>query len=112
MDLKGRTGLYSIGVAQRLTGLTGRQIRYYEEVGLLSPERTPGNQRLFSPADVERLLEIKRLLAQGMNINGVKTYLRRRAEREKRPPAVAAGRLTSVYPLTNRAQLLEIIDDE
>lgn len=67
--------VYPIGVVQKLTGLSGRQIRYYEKVGLLSPHRTQGNQRLYSPKEVDLLLEIKALLAEGLNIEGVKTRL-------------------------------------
>ncbi|MBF6589562.1 MAG: MerR family transcriptional regulator [Ktedonobacterales bacterium] len=48
-------------VAQR-TGLTKRTLRYYEEIGLLAPPtRTEGGYRLYSEADVQRLMRIKRL---------------------------------------------------
>ncbi|MGE5575884.1 MAG: MerR family transcriptional regulator [Syntrophothermus sp.] len=67
--------VYPIGVAEELAGLTGRQIRYYEKMGLLSPQRSPGNQRLYSEADIERLKEIKALLAKGLNIEGVRAAL-------------------------------------
>ncbi len=68
-------GVYPIGVVQKLTGLSGRQIRYYEQVGLLRPQRTKGNQRLYSPQEVELLLRIKELLNRGLNIEGVKAHL-------------------------------------
>ncbi len=46
----------------RRTGLTPRAIRYYGEMGLLSPSgRTAGGFRLFSDADVSQLLRIKEL---------------------------------------------------
>lgn len=46
----------------RRTGLTPRAIRYYEEMGLLSPlGRTAGGFRLFTEAEIERLLRIKEL---------------------------------------------------
>lgn len=46
----------------RRTGLTPRAIRYYEEMGLLSPlGRTAGGFRLFSEAEIARLLRIKEL---------------------------------------------------
>ncbi|MGO1591459.1 MAG: transcriptional regulator FtsR [Ancrocorticia sp.] len=35
--------------------LTVSKIRHYESIGLVEPQRTPSNQRLFSAADVERL---------------------------------------------------------
>jgi MerR family transcriptional regulator, glutamine synthetase repressor len=64
--------LFPIGIVKKLTELTARQIRYYEEHGLIYPARTTGNQRLFSFNDVDRLLEIKELIDQGINLSGVK----------------------------------------
>ncbi len=56
----------------KLTDLTARQIRYYEEHQLISPARTDGNRRMFSLNDIDRLLEIKDLIDQGINIAGIK----------------------------------------
>lgn len=67
--------LFSIGVVMKLTELTARQIRYYEEHDLIQPERTSGNQRLFSFNDVDRLLEIKNFLDKGLNIAGIKLLI-------------------------------------
>lgn len=67
--------LFPIGIVQKLTDLTARQIRYYEQHELIHPERTEGNQRLFSFNDVERLLEIKDLIDKGLNIAGIKTVI-------------------------------------
>ncbi|MFD1850301.1 MerR family transcriptional regulator [Oceanobacillus bengalensis] len=67
--------LFSIGIVMKLTELTARQIRYYEEHKLIFPERTSGNQRLFSFNDVDRLLEIKKLLDNGLNLTGIKLLL-------------------------------------
>ncbi|MBU8877926.1 MerR family transcriptional regulator [Bacillus sp. FJAT-29790] len=56
----------------KLTELSARQIRYYEEHQLISPSRTDGNRRLFSLNDVDKLLEIKDLVDQGVNMAGIK----------------------------------------
>jgi len=48
--------LFPIGVVQELTALSARQIRYYEEQGLIKPERTETKRRLYSFNDVDRLL--------------------------------------------------------
>ena len=52
-----------IGEVAELTGTTPRTIRYYEELGLLAPERgrEPGTHRVYDQADVERLQEVVRL---------------------------------------------------
>nr|WP_240464365.1 MerR family transcriptional regulator [Paenibacillus apiarius] len=67
--------LFPIGIVMKLTDLTARQIRYYEQHELIMPARTSGNQRLFSFNDVERLLEIKALIEKGVNIAGIKQVL-------------------------------------
>lgn len=64
--------LFPIGTVMQLAELTARQIRYYEEHQLISPARTEGNRRLFSLNDIDRLLEIKDLIDQGINIAGIK----------------------------------------
>lgn len=74
-QLRRNLALFPIGIVQKLTDLTARQIRYYEQHNLIRPARTEGNQRLFSFNDVERLLEVKRLIDQGLNIAGIKTVL-------------------------------------
>ncbi|GAA0611832.1 transcriptional repressor GlnR [Virgibacillus siamensis] len=75
--------LFSIGIVKKLTELTARQIRYYEENALVFPERTTGNQRLYSFHDVDRLLEIKDLLERGINLAGIKHIL---TEKEHKNP--------------------------
>lgn len=64
--------LFSIGIVMKLTDLSARQIRYYEEHELISPARTEGNKRLFSLNDIDKLLEIKDLIDQGVNMAGIK----------------------------------------
>ena len=64
--------LLPISIVMRLTELTARQIRYYEEHELINPARTEGNKRMFSLNDVDTLLEIKEYLDQGLNIAGIK----------------------------------------
>ena len=67
--------LLSISIVMQLTELTARQIRYYEEHGLIEPHRTEGNRRMFSLNDVDKLLEIKDMLEQGVNMAGIKKVM-------------------------------------
>jgi len=64
--------LFPMGTVMQLTDLTARQIRYYEEHGLVNPERSEGNRRLYSLNDIDILLEIKDLIDQGVNLAGIK----------------------------------------
>jgi len=53
---------YSIEQVATQTGLTRRTLRYYEEVGLLTPsDRTEGNYRRYSDEDIQRIEHIKKL---------------------------------------------------
>lgn len=74
-ELRRNMALFPIGIVMKLTDLTARQIRYYEQHALIIPARTEGNQRLYSFNDVERLLEIKELIEKGVNIAGIKQVL-------------------------------------
>ncbi|MFC3882296.1 MerR family transcriptional regulator [Bacillus songklensis] len=64
--------LFPISIVMQLTELSARQIRYYEENGLIAPARTEGNRRLFSFNDIDKLLEIKLLIEQGVNLAGIR----------------------------------------
>ncbi|HHW13664.1 MAG TPA: MerR family transcriptional regulator [Firmicutes bacterium] len=67
--------VYSMGVVERLTGLSGRRIRYYEQVGLIHPARTAGRHRLYSPRQVELLRNIRRLMDRRLTTDKVKRIL-------------------------------------
>ncbi|MFC5711599.1 MerR family transcriptional regulator [Thalassorhabdus alkalitolerans] len=72
------TAFFPISVVQEITSLTARQIRYYEEQGLIKPVRNRGNQRLFSLEDIDHCAEIKSLIDKGLNIAGIKAILEAR----------------------------------
>ncbi|OYD09545.1 MerR family transcriptional regulator [Paludifilum halophilum] len=74
-DIRRNMPLFSMGIVTKLTELTPRQVRYYEQQGLIKPARSKGKQRLFSFNDVDRLLHIKSLMEKGINIAGVKEVL-------------------------------------
>jgi MerR family glutamine synthetase transcriptional repressor len=86
--------LFPIGIVQKLTGLTARQIRYYEQHGLVHPARSEGKQRLFSFADVERLMEVRSLLDDGLNMAKVKERLSREGKLQTEAPTESASDLT------------------
>src|SRR5690606_33861774 len=75
-ELRRNMPLFPISIVMKLTDLSARQIRYYEQHGLIKPARTKGNRRIFSFNDVERLLEIKDLIEKGVNIAGIQQMIR------------------------------------
>ena len=51
--------MYTVKEISRMTGLTGRTLRYYDAIGLLRPARDRDNgYRLYGPGEVDRLQEI------------------------------------------------------
>jgi DNA-binding transcriptional MerR regulator len=50
----------------RRTGVHERLLRYYEQQGLLTPERLPSGYRIYSESDVETVRRIRSLLAAGL----------------------------------------------
>ena len=68
---------YMISIAAELVGMHPQTLRVYETKGLVRPRRTPGNTRLYSEADLERLRLIQRLTGElGLNLAGVESVLR------------------------------------
>ena len=67
---------YMISVAAELVGMHPQTLRQYEEKGLVRPQRTAGNTRLYSEADLERLRLVQRLTTElGLNLAGVEAVL-------------------------------------
>jgi DNA-binding transcriptional MerR regulator len=62
MTAEAKPVLWRIGEVAKLTGVTTRTLRYWEELELLQPSsyRTSG-ERLYSPADVRRVTRIRNL---------------------------------------------------
>ncbi|WP_163539436.1 MerR family transcriptional regulator [Gracilibacillus sp. YIM 98692] len=75
-DIPDHVATFPISVVKDLTNLSGRQIRYYEEQGLITPARNEANRRIFSLQDIERLKKIKKYIDQGINIAGIKAMMK------------------------------------
>jgi len=69
--------VFAISVVARMVGVHQQTLRSYERVGLVLPARSPGNTRLYSQRDVERLMQVLRLVNDlGVNLAGVDVILR------------------------------------
>lgn len=71
-ELRRSMSVLPIGTVMKLTSLSARQIRYYEEQELVFPARSDGNRRLYSLNDVDRILEIQDYISDGLNIADIK----------------------------------------
>lgn len=73
---------YSIGEAAKISGLTARTIRYYEQIGLIPPApRVTGNRagaagtRFYSEDDVGRLRFVKRAREVELSLKDVRSLV-------------------------------------
>jgi DNA-binding transcriptional MerR regulator len=85
--MAGDEGLMAIPRLAERVGVTPRVLRYWEEQGLISPTREHGKLR-YSPRDVAIAGLIRRLLAAGAGVEGVR-MLKRMAERDIRRSSAA-----------------------
>jgi len=73
-----------ISVAAELAGMHPQTLRIYESRGLISPQRSAKNTRLYSAEDVERLQRIQELTTElGMNLAGVQRVFELEQELER-----------------------------
>ena len=82
-EMRGRPALF-IGVVAEMAHVHPQTLRHYERIGLVRPQRSRGNVRLFSQADVERVQLIQRLTQElGVNLAGVEVILNMRDRYER-----------------------------
>lgn len=92
-----RTGkerpLYMISVAADLAGVHPQTLRIYERKQLIRPQRSGGNTRLYSEADIERLRLIQSLTQEeGVNLAGVIRIMEMQCELESMRDEIEALR--------------------
>lgn len=76
--------VFMIGVAAELAGVHPQTLRIYERKRLVEPQRTSGNTRLYSEADIERLRLIQQLTQdEGINLAGVVRILEAEDEHQR-----------------------------
>ncbi|HVF09704.1 MAG TPA: helix-turn-helix transcriptional regulator [Abditibacteriaceae bacterium] len=91
--------VYHISIVAEMVETHPQTLRMYERMGLVSPQRTRHNVRLYSDEDVEHIRRIQHLTQQmGVNLAGVEVVFdllremeRMRAELEAQMEAMRAG---------------------
>ena len=67
---------WKIGDLAKLTGLTLRTLRFYDQIGLFSPSgQTESGHRLYSESDLSRLQQILSLKELGLSLEEIKSAL-------------------------------------
>ncbi|MDF7636825.1 MerR family transcriptional regulator [Leuconostocaceae bacterium ESL0958] len=92
-ELQRNRAVLPMSSVRELTLLSDRQIRYYEEHGLVKPKRGKGGQRRFSLNDVDRLLEIKDHLDAGDSTADIRELLLKQQRRQQRAEGASESSL-------------------
>lgn len=71
---------YKISEIAKITDLSIATLRYYEELGLLSPQRNSSNYREFTEKDLSWIAFIKRAKATGMTLSKIQEYAKLREQ--------------------------------
>ena len=67
--------VYVISIAAEISGLHPQTLRQYDRIGLVSPNRTVGRNRMYSLRDIRRLQQIQALADAGLNLVGIQRVL-------------------------------------
>lgn len=81
---------YTIGEVSRITGVHPHVLRYWESRGkLLKPKRRRSRHRLYRPADIQLIFEIKRLREEEkLTLPAMRRQLQRQPETKKDLPPI------------------------
>lgn len=87
-DDKGKP-LFMISVVAEMLAIHPQTLRLYEREGLIIPQRTDGNTRLYSQDDIDKLRRVLRLTRElGVNLAGVEVILSMREKMEQMQEAM------------------------
>ncbi|MCM2314291.1 MAG: MerR family transcriptional regulator [Thermoanaerobaculia bacterium] len=79
-----RDGFVMISIIAERYNIHPQTLRLYEREGLIKPERTGGNTRLYGPSQIRQLEVILTLTRDlGVNLAGVEVFLRLQQEMEQ-----------------------------
>lgn len=74
-EIDENTPLFAIAMAAELAMMHPQTLRQYDRMGLVVPERTGGQSRRYTMRNIKQLLEIAKLSAAGVSLEGIKRVL-------------------------------------
>ncbi|WP_447969142.1 MerR family transcriptional regulator [Nitrospira sp. M1] len=101
---------YKIGEVADITKLPAYVLRFWEsEFSFLRPKKSQGRHRVYTQADIETIIEIKRMLyEEGYTIAGLKRYWYRR-KRSSNVSTVSGDRVKKAK--TELKNILKMLDE-
>ncbi|SFO34076.1 DNA-binding transcriptional regulator, MerR family [Actinomadura madurae] len=84
-----------IGELAKRTGVSERSLRYYEQQGLLAPDRTPGGHRDYPERAVDRVIRIQELFAAGLSSKKIARLLPCMRDADGGPSEIATPKLVT-----------------
>jgi DNA-binding transcriptional MerR regulator len=84
-----------IGELAKRTGVSERSLRYYEQQGMLTAERTAGGHRDYPDRAVDRVIRIKELFAAGLCSSKIAQLLPCMRDADGGPSEIATPRLVA-----------------
>jgi DNA-binding transcriptional MerR regulator len=109
-----RKAFYTIGEVSRITGVKTHVLRYWEDQGkLLKPTRRGSRHRLYRPADIQLIFEIKRLREEEkLSLTAMRRQMNHKPEHHRLPtrplPPVSLDNQALTLLKTIRAELLAL----
>jgi Cu(I)-responsive transcriptional regulator len=105
-------GYYSIGRAAELTGITSKMIRHYESLGLIpKANRTVGDYRVYSAADLHALRFIRRARSLGFSMKEIEGLLGLWRDKRRASAEVKRLALQHVAELDSKIEELQSMRD-
>lgn len=105
---------YRIGEFARQVGLTAYTLRYYENEGLIVPQRDANGQRYYQDIDVEWLVFLLSLRTTVMTMTEVKNYVQWRVQGDatikQRKSLLEQTRRRSEIEIRDRLDSLKIVN--
>lgn len=101
----------NIGIASEKAGLPAKTIRYYEDIGLISPDRRDNGYRDYSLEDVHRLRFLQRSRSLGFSVEECRQLLSLYGDRERESMEVKAIATAKLGEIERKiAELKELSD--
>ncbi|MBX3598344.1 MAG: Cu(I)-responsive transcriptional regulator [Rhizobiaceae bacterium] len=97
----------NVGRASEISGLPAKTIRYYEDIGLISPQRAGNGYRDYSQDDIDRLAFLRRARSLGFSIENCRQLMELYRDGDRASQDVRAVALAHMEEVEHKIAELE-----